>query len=324
MAAVTKNIARSILTGKLIVGDPDKRVPPILTADGGSPKIRGALFAFLESVPRFLETWLTTFESRHTRRLYLQDMEAFLDFFGCDLNAAPVSLFYVSHHDVREYRRQLTAERYSASTIKRRLSSVSSFYKHLATIAAEQRLPTLIPNPVYSYFKSNATMNTRHARPLPIDVALAIMEMAKGDSVIAVRDAAILKFYLYSGMELVAGCRLQIADLLEHGSAMAVRVRGRGNRFRTIRLHDEAALAITRYIEIGNLRHGFLFRRRRSSRSQQLSSSGLTTTSMYSLIRKYLAMLPRDTTSNDAPRYTPRSLRATTKSLLVHQTLGTR
>ena len=61
-------------------------------------------------------------------------------------------VFSVSVTDVQAFRDELRRCDMARKTLNRRVASISSFYKYLATAAAEMRLPITVPNPAHSQF----------------------------------------------------------------------------------------------------------------------------------------------------------------------------
>jgi integrase/recombinase XerD len=235
-------------------------------------------------------------------------------------------LLQVSVQSVQAYRDWLFANGAAPKTVNRRISSLSGFYRYLAASAAELRLPIIVPNPAHSQFIPRATSDpVDETKSLTVTRARQLIAMPSGDSVIAVRDRAILKFYVYSGARLAAGCHLKVQDFAHDEAGATVRLREKGDCRRTIGLHISAAQAIQEYIEQVELTSGPLFRVQKNSRSQKLGDSGFTTLSMYRLLMRYLAELPgamREVERPDGTKtrrcvYTPHSLRATAATLLL-------
>lgn len=151
------------------------------------------------------------------------------------------------------------------------------------------------------------------------------MNMPAGDSLVDARDRAILKFYLYTGARIGAGCQLKLANFHRDGDEATIRLTEKGGRHRTIGLHFAAAEAIAEYIDTLGVTRGPLFRPRASSNSDKLAERHFHPMGMYHVIMRYLRRLPgavkREATADGtiAPRciYTPHSLRATTATLLL-------
>ena len=68
------------------------------------------------------------------------------------------------------------------------------------------------------------------------------MGLPRGDDVVAFRDRAILRFYLYTGARIGTGCRLKVSDFKDDHENATIRMSEKGNRRRTIGLHFIADL----------------------------------------------------------------------------------
>ena len=87
-------------------------------------------------------------------------------------------------------------------------SSLSSFYKFLAG-AVRAGLPITFPNPAHAQLISRNPPIPPKRRGRFRCPARQTLSMPAGESVIALRDRAILKFYIYSGARIATGCRLK-------------------------------------------------------------------------------------------------------------------
>ena len=147
------------------------------------------------------------------------------------------------------------------------------------------------------------------------------MGLPQGDDVIAYRDRAILRFYIYSGVRLSTGIRLRVQDLHIEDDEATVRVNEKGDKRRTIGLHFAAAEAISTYAEKAGIESGPLFRPRCGPRSSTLAARHMSDKAMYLLIQGYLEKLPGAMRKDDAGIsrciYSPHSLRATTATTLL-------
>jgi integrase len=216
---------------------------------------------------------------------------------------------------------------YAPNTINRRVSSVASFYKYLQAAAAELRLPITVPNPAHAQFISRSSRDpVKETKALSGARARQLLSMPDGDGLVAVRDRAILAFYLYSSARLAAGCRLNVSDFHIEGDEATIRLREKGDRRRTIGLHYVAAEAIAEYIDRAELVRGPLFRPRLGPRSKHLANRHFSPKAMYQLIMSYLEQLPgaihEGVDDNGVPYheclYTPHSLRATGATELLN------
>jgi len=232
----------------------------------------------------------------------------------------------VSVQTVQGYRDSLVANNAAPKTINRRVSSLSGFYKYLGASAAKLRLPIIVPNPAHSQFVPRTGSDpVAETKALTVSRARQLIAMPTGESVTEYRDRAILKFYVYSGARLAAGCHLNLGDFLSDESGATIRLREKGDRRRTIGLHVSASQAIQEYIEKAGIMSGPLFRARKNSRSESLGEGGLKPLAMYRLLLRYLLALPnstREVVRLDGSKtreciYSPHSLRATAATLLL-------
>jgi integrase/recombinase XerD len=184
----------------------------------------------------------------------------------------------------------------------------------------------VIPNPAHSQFIARESSDPRdETLSLPAARARQLLHLAPGNSVLAYRDRAILKLYLYSGIRLAAGCFLTIEDFRQEGEEATLRLREKGDKRRTIGLHWAAAQAIREYMDRAQLTSGPLFRPRRHSHTEELATTGMDPRTMWTILKRYLSELPNALRERELPDrskvkeciYTPHSLRATAATLLL-------
>jgi site-specific recombinase XerD len=325
MDAHNAEISRADSTGALIVLPEGlvRDLPPILA--GASPdQVQARVKQFYLSVAAIFEAWVARRSSRHTQRAYRQDVMAFIAFRQIAWPDDAITLLQTSVADVHAWRDQLIADEAAPKTLNRRVASLSSFFKYLQA-AAELRLPITVPNPAHAQFLGRDADDPREeTRALSAIRARQLMGLPAGDSVFDYRDRAILKFYLYSGARLAAGCRLQVEDFHQDPDGATLRIAEKGARRRTIGLHFAAAEVIQDYLAKAKLTSGSLFRPRKNSRSRKLADTPFDPSTMYRLLMAYLERLPKTATpggdaaadATDCP-YSPHSLRATTATLLL-------
>ena len=299
---------------------------PVILAGSETPAVRVRVEKFFSSVAEIFESWVKRRESAHTQRAYREDVMSFIKFMEWSWPYDAQRLLGVSIRDVQAYRDLMRETDKAPKTINRRVSSLSSFYKYLAGAAAELRLPITVPNPAHAQFIARESSDAREeTKALSATRARQLMGLPTGDDVLAYRDRAILKFYLYSGARITTGCRLKVGDLHVDGDEATIRLHEKGGKRRTIGLHFAAAEVIKEYIEKAGLTSGPLFRPRLNSRSTKLGDGAMNPVTMYLLIQSYLERLPGATREIELPDgtkrsdciYTPHSLRATAATLLL-------
>lgn len=292
-----------------------------------SPPATEQIHRFHQSVAGLLETWVRRRASAHTQRAYRQDVLTFVRFLGLPWPEQSHELLSASVPDVQNYRDWLLAKGAARKTLNRRIASLSSFYRYLGACAAELRLPVNLPNPAHSQFIARGAADPRtETCALSLAAARQLLSLPVGHTLREVRDRALLRLFLYTGIRLSTACRLQAGDFLWDGSGTAtLRLREKGERFRTIGIHHAAAVAVQEYIDRAAVVDGPLFRPLAGPRTDRLQNRPLSPAALYLLLLRYLARLPgavRGPADGPAkPRciYTPHSLRATTATLLLQQ-----
>lgn len=216
-------------------------------------------------------------------------------------------------------------------TMNRRISSLSSFYRYLAGAAAELRLPITVPNPAHAQFIARDSSDpVDETRALSETRARQLVAMPAGDSLLGLRDRAILKFYLYTGARIETGCRLKVPDFHQDGDEATLRFHIKGGHVKTKGIHFSAAESIAEYIKAAGSESGPLFRPRCSRHSDDLAPRRMTDRSMYRLLMNYLERLPGAMREKELPDgekiqeciYSPHSLRATTATLLLDSSVA--
>lgn len=327
-----KEIARLIDGGDLLAPDAEltgARMPPILSGQA-TRHIERRVERFYFSVGAVFEAWVKKRLSRHTQRAYRQDVMGLVEFLKLVWPKEAAELLAVSVGDVMGWRDSLEACGMAPKTVNRRISSVSSFYKYLQAVAAEMRLPIVVPNPAHAQFIGRSSRDPiDETKALSATKARQLMGLPTGDDVVAFRDRALIRFMLYSGARLGTACRLRVQDFhLADDHEATVRINEKGEKRRTIGLHIAAAEAIVEYIKKAGLESGPLFRPRLGPRSEKLKHTAMTETGMYQLLLSYLKCVPGAVrTSEDGKRaciYSPHSLRATTATLLLEANVDIR
>jgi site-specific recombinase XerD len=305
-------------------------LPPVL-AGTHTPEIERRVENFFESVAAIFEAWVGRRKSDHTRRAYRGDIMAFIQFRGWAWPQESAQMLRVSILDVQAFKDDMVKHGAAPKTINRRISSLSSFYKFLGGAAAELRLPITVPNPAHAQFISRESSDpVDETRALSETRARQLVAMPAGDSLLHLRDRAILKFYLYTGARIATGCKLNVSDFHQDGDEATLRFHLKGGRIKTKGIHFSASESIAEYIKAAGIESGPLFRPRLSKSSGALAPRRMTERSMYRVLMGYLERLPsamqdRELPSGETLRncvYSPHSLRATTATLLLDSSVA--
>src|SRR5213080_3394769 len=118
---------------------------------------------------------------------------------------------------VHAFRDDLVTRDAAPKTLNRRISSVSSFYKHLGAAAGELRLPITVPNPAHAQFIARqSTSPGREQGPLGNPGAPGHGHACRPQCSRIPRSRA-PDIFLYSGARLSTACQLKVSDFHQDG-----------------------------------------------------------------------------------------------------------
>jgi integrase/recombinase XerC len=230
--------------------------------------------------------------SPHTVKSYREDLQQAAEFFAKLLGSHDAPVAGITTRLVRAYLAWLHEQKYSRTTIARRLAAVRSWFKFLC------RQGTLHANP------ADALRGPKPDRRLPHflteDHLLKLLDAPAVSEPFGLRDRAILETLYSAGLRVSELTGLNVEDVdLDAGLAT---VRGKGKRERLAILGRPATKALALWLEA---RRKTLAERRLASQAVFLNKNGtrLTPRSVGRLVAKYLQRAGLD------PRTTPHTLR---------------
>ena len=210
-------------------------------------------FDKLADVPPEIE-WLANITNDKTRRAYQNDVSEFSHFLGL---RKPEELRTVTRSHVIAWRETLEDRELSPTTIRRKLSALSSLYEYLCEKNA------VAWNPVDGVKRPMANNNEGSTPALSDEQARRLLEAPPEDTLKGNRDRAILATLLYHGMRREELCGLRVKDIQSREGIKHLKVEGKGDKIRYIPLHPMAQRLIENYLLLaghGNDLSGPLFR----------------------------------------------------------------
>ncbi len=148
-------------------------------------------------------------------------------------------LLEVAASDVREYLAMLRTSRYSKATTARKLAALRSFYKYLVRRGRLEASPvSIIRTP---------RQDKRLPKFLDIEQIEALLAAPDTDTLLGLRDRAILETIYSAGLRISELVSINLEDLEEFSEAL--RIRGKGKKERLAPLGSKAIEAIEAYIE---------------------------------------------------------------------------
>ena len=159
-------------------------------------------FEKLADVPPEIE-WLANITNEKTRRAYQNDVSEFSHFLGL---RKPEDFRTVTRSHVIDWREDLEDRELSPTTIRRKLSALSSLYEYLCEKNA------VAGNPVDGVNRPMANGNQGSTPALSDDQARRLLQAPPEDILKGIRDRAILATLLYHGMRREELCGLRVKD----------------------------------------------------------------------------------------------------------------
>ena len=176
--------------------------------------------------------------SPHTRVAYLRDLGEFQNFLERHGGSGKADLVKIDSFLLRRHLAELH-KRNQRTSIARKLSTLRMFFRYLV------RLGHLPNNPAEGL--STPKLNRYLPKTLSVDEAAALMERGYGNSLIDLRDRAIVELFYSSGLRVseLTGLDVGALDLREK----LVRVLGKGRKERILPIGRKAHEALVSYLD---------------------------------------------------------------------------
>ncbi|CDH44028.1 tyrosine-type recombinase/integrase [Candidatus Contendibacter odensensis] len=267
----------------LMLPGPEQAVALDGSVTPGSLSIRvltAAEFQGLADVPPELE-WFANIANAKTRRAYQQDVKDFTAFVGI---VRPEEFRIVTRAHFIAWRKDLERRELAPSTIRRKLSALSSLFDHLC----EQNAIT--HNPVDGVKRPKANNNEGLTPALGDAQARALLDAPPANTLKGRRDRAILATLLYHGLRREELCTLRVRDLQQREGVLHLRIEGKGDKIRFVPVAAKAARLVKEYLEVaghGDDLQGPLFRPVKNNSTGTLNKP-LNPASVYQeVVRRY-------------------------------------
>ena len=230
------------------------------------------------------EVWLASQKSARTRRAYRLDVAHFMRTLGI---ATPDQLRQVDHRAVIAWERIMREQQgAAASTVRRRLSALSSLFKHLVQHGSAGR------NPVADVARPSINREEGSTAAFSKVQARKLLDAPSPDTLAGVRDRAILSVGLQVGLRRAEIAGLSVGDLHQNRGNDALRLTRKGGRRDALAIHPQAAQRILAYLELaghGNDLAEPLFRPLRGNAKTHDPGGRLDPDAIDRLVRKYAA-----------------------------------
>ena len=187
------------------------------------------------------EIWLAKQKSARTRRAYRLDVRHFMATLGITTTE---QLRQADHRAVIAWERAMREGEHAApSTIRRRLSALSSLFKHLVRHGHAAKNPVReIERPaINSEEGTTAAFSKAQARRL--------LDAPPSDTLEGLRDRAILSIGLQVGLRRAEIAAMTVGDLHQNRGYDSLRVTRKGGRRDALAINPQAAARLRAYLE---------------------------------------------------------------------------
>lgn len=192
----------------------------------------------LNDVPPEVE-WLANIANDKTRRAYENDVGEFSAFMGI---RRPAELRTIDRAHVIAWRKELERSELAPSSIRRKLSALSSLFDYLC------ERNSVAGNPVDGVKRPAANGNEGSTPALGDAQVRRLLASPPEDTLKGKRDRAILATLLYHGLRREELCMLRVKDLQSRGGVSHFRVLGKRDKLRYIPVHPAAQRLIEEYL----------------------------------------------------------------------------
>jgi len=231
--------------------------------------------------------------SPHTLESYLNDISQFEDFLKQSGHAGESpKIDSIDRLAIRSYLGFLYDKKFSASTMRRKLSTLSSFFRFLCREGyLQSNVVKSVPAP---------KMESKLPSFLSVDEMFRLIDLPEGEDFLVVRDRAMLELFYSTGVRISELVSLKTGDI--DRTAQMVKVLGKGGKERLLPFGKKCVEALDKYeksrsdkIISTKVNSEYLFLNHRGK--------GITTRGVRKIIGKYV------TTGNFPGKVSPHSIR---------------
>jgi len=181
--------------------------------------------------------------SPHTLDSYLNDISQFQDFLtrsGHAIESSTIQLEKIDRLAVRSFMGHLYEKNFSGATMRRKLSTLSSFFRFLCR---EGYLKTNVAKTVPA-----PRMQNKLPAYFSVDEMFRLLELPKGEGFLPVRDRALLELFYSCGLRISELVALTLEDI--NLDSRMVKVLGKGGKERLLPLGRHCVEALKMYLNI--------------------------------------------------------------------------
>ncbi|MGX5805330.1 tyrosine-type recombinase/integrase [Bradyrhizobium sp. Arg314] len=257
----------------------------ILPVHGSLPAIIGAAEPQLQM--RFLEFFTANIRNPNTRKAYGR---AAVDFLAWCADRGVTALPAIQPMHVAAWVEEL-GRTHSIPTVKQRLAAIRHLFDWMVV---GQAMPN---NPAHTVRAPKYSARTGKTPVLAPQEARQLIDSIPVDTIIGLRDRALIALMTYSFARIGAAIGMEVRDLFVQNRRLWVRLHEKGGKRHEMPCHHSLEQYLDAYLDAGRLREdprNSLFRTIRRG-THQLSESPLTQGDAFAMIRRRAAAAGIDT-----------------------------
>ena len=207
------------------------------------------LVDLLASVPAD-EVWLKSLKSEQTRRAYRNDVRDFVRTLGI---GDRYELYRVGPSALLFWCEKLSNRGHKNATKRRKLSALSSLFKHLITeapksVSPEERAKLPIYNPVRDVPRPAVNRKQGSTNILSQEETRAVLDAPPADTLLGKRDRLILSIGFQTGARRSEIAALTVGGVHQHNGYTCLRTTIKGDKEHRIPLHPETVARLEEYL----------------------------------------------------------------------------
>jgi site-specific recombinase XerD len=265
-----------------------------------------------------INAWLNSQASDATKRSYKNSIK---DYFKTDIGNLNLDIIkMVTIIDVQNYIDELVSKKYKSSTIKAKISGVSSLYEYLLAFRSNTSYIALINHNPFNNaiiqkekLKKVTTNDAKSTEILTDEEIKSLYDVIDLTSKNGIRDYAIIKLMLNTGLRRNEIVNLKIKDIYVREKEYWIYVNeGKGNKNRTNFINNETVDSVVNYLSSTkrklNKSEDYIFK---GNSRNNLNGDKMCTNAIAEIIEKYRKE------ANIEKDISPHSLRHTTATTLI-------
>ena len=221
------------MTSQDLIVAPTQSRPPALI-EGSGRKARDRIEHFLRAA----------IDIDNTRRAYGRSLGSFFAFLE---DGGRERVQDIGPLDVRDYLEAAKANGLSTATLKQHMAAIRTLFDHLVTGGVLQH------NPALSVKAPRQKLGKGKTPVLTAEEAGELLRSIETDSVVGLRDRALIGVMVFTFARVSAACGLNVADIFHQQRRLWVRLNEKGGKFHEMPCHHTLEGYLSEYIERARL-----------------------------------------------------------------------